>query len=1403
MVATRRNWSRMRAGASEFKPNATAHRMQTATKFATTTGASQSTAGSTTALKLDELVGKVKFPAVEKKLDKTSPTAVHNRSHDEVCKALAGAVSTSCGHSDIFNIPKEAGTVRCATANVSTLDPKEFKGCINQDNEAVLTGRISFLEDAFKDAGIDIVGVQESRIQGDLAIRGKHYDIRMAGAEATGRSGVQLWTSLNLAKGIIATIPISARLLFVAMEIRGHCFIFAVAYGPQEDANSGEKNMFWRSMSSELVKVRNAFPSAVVVLLIDANADVGSVSCSAIGGSSADIENDNGGRLRLFCCEQELTVINTFVGSGGTWTGVRGDKHRIDYVGMSTASVDRVRFCGPTPEIDISTLKAARYDHHPVVVDVEAAFTGDVNASAPKKPSKNRTQPRRIDRASIKCQYKTQEFQESLAKSLEKLDCSTNMDPSEIDVKLKAWNQTVRQLAGQLFSAAHRTPRKSWISEATWTLVKWIAPTRRKLFNARVAHRKLLLGAGAGDENTVQSLSQAYATEEEQWLQILRSLQRAARALIRSDKRNYLEKLAQQAATAAIHNDFTRSYQIVRALGGTQFKNSQTVSDKDGNVIANPEDVKLRWQEHFVEVFGASVVGDDEYRASPPSLVAGFEPRSYTYNAIAEQVQTLGKRKACGPDDICAELIQAGGVPYIMFLHAIINSCCRSGYVAQTWRGGRIKDLWKAKGSAKDCNNSRGLLLADHAGKVLTGLLQNEVDETYRAYIGPDQHGCAAGHGTEFAVHMTRTFTDWCTMMGRSCFILFVDLTKAFDLAVRELLLGWRQNFVEDPIEFLMSLGLERHDAASVAADIDSNGCLLTQLGLPDGVVELIRSLHTNTWFRYADLDTIIVTHRGGRQGCKLGGIIFNLIYARALHKLRGKLLKEGVVLKLRYDPHQPFFGKARANSDEHQLVPIVEATYVDDEALFLSASSPKALDSAISILLTELISTFAAQGFQINWAPKKSEAILRYRGKGAKQASEARMHDGSLKIKLPASADREFLNIVQEYKHVGSIASSDGSVNPDSIQRSKSALAAYVPLVNAIFASTCVPTSLKLRFADSLVFSRLFYNVHTWVTNSTFAIKTINKVYMQVLRQVCNKCRHQAHNNLSDIGVRQLLQAPSVQCILRRKRLIYAGRLMQHGPPALLALLQSRVGLQSIPWVAQLLSDFSYLKRYYSAKLGEMPDPKLQPRVWALLINEFPHEWRELVNGYAEYEDPCIDHVSQSQVGQHEFACTLCSSHPAFKNARALASHMRSKHKITNPLNRYIDNSGICPICGTNFFSRARVLTHVSETRVRNKSGRKSCRQRLLKGEFPQISDTVFADAVLATRTERREAQRRGRTHVLATLPAKRQLGLEQYSGLRPLKRLRSKTAPTNIVFVSNVNADALKRRRLEYQSC
>eukprot|EP00973_Karenia_brevis_P085560 11870192-Karenia_brevis.AAC.1 len=70
----------------------------------------------------------------------------------------------------------------------------------------------------------------------------------------------------------------------------------------------------------------------------------------------------------------------------------------------------------------------------------------------------------------------------------------------------------------------------------------------------------------------------------------------------------------------------------------------------------------------------------------------------------------------------------------------------------------------------------------------------------------------------------------------------------------------------------------------------------------------MINSLHTNAWFKVGDLPSVVVTSTGGRQGCRLGGIIFNGVYERALAQVRHKLREAGITLKLSFDPQPPFW---------------------------------------------------------------------------------------------------------------------------------------------------------------------------------------------------------------------------------------------------------------------------------------------------------------------------------------------------------------------------------------------------------------------------------------------------------------------------------------------------------------
>ena len=252
------------------------------------------------------------------------------------------------------------------------------------------------------------------------------------------------------------------------------------------------------------------------------------------------------------------------------------------------------------------------------------------------------------------------------------------------------------------------------------------------------------------------------------------------------------------------------------------------------------------------------------------------------------------------------------------------------------------------------------------------------------------------------------------------------------------------------------------------------------------------------------------------------------------------------------------------------------------------------------------------------------------------------------------------------------------------------------------------------------------------------------------------------------------------MECVLRRQRLLYAPKLMQHAPPSLLAMLQtihSPRGDIPAPWSKQLVDDLRILQSYYGSKLSEMPDPQVNANAWALLMIGFASEWSMLVKGYFEFQSPMTERVETVSSNSLDFVCNLCDERPAFKNAKALASHQRTKHKLRNPLTDYLDDSGICPVCSSHFHNRVRLLAHVSETRKRSKTSHATCRELLLRGAFPKISVELRTAAGMKDREMRRAAQRAGRSHVLADLPAKRR---RLNAGAAITSDIRVSTAPT-----------------------
>lgn len=247
-------------------------------------------------------------------------------------------------------------------------------------------------------------------------------------------------------------------------------------------------------------------------------------------------------------------------------------------------------------------------------------------------------------------------------------------------------------------------------------------------------------------------------------------------------------------------------------------------------------------------------------------------------------------------------------------------------------------------------------------------------------------------------------------------------------------------------MDYLISLGVPASAAQIVADYVDKHGTVFQQFGVDEKVAALINAIRTHTWFKYGSLESVVSFATGGRQGCKLGGVLFNAVYAQALGIVRERLRNAKIVLVVKSKTDMPFWAHCpeQYKTQDHE---VVEATFVDDEALALVASSPKALDKAIGMLLEIVTEVFEQFLLKISWKKGKSEALLRYRAKGATQATQNRKQDGGIVVRLPARCGSQLLHVVDSYKHLGGHVAITSNLTMDGKQKVSNAMSAYCPL--------------------------------------------------------------------------------------------------------------------------------------------------------------------------------------------------------------------------------------------------------------------------------------------------------------------------------------------------------------------
>ena len=199
-------------------------------------------------------------------------------------------------------------------------------------------------------------------------------------------------------------------------------------------------------------------------------------------------------------------------------------------------------------------------------------------------------------------------------------------------------------------------------------------------------------------------------------------------------------------------------------------------------VKVSVDDRKKIWKEHMEKLMNAENEWSDSIDASK---VEG-EVRRTEVEEVRRAMNRMKIGKASGPSEIALEMFKAGGDKCLKSLTNIFNDILFKNKLPEEWMLSSLVPIFKGKGELLNPNSYRGIKLLEHAfklyEKILDGRLREVVD------IDKMQYGFMPGRGTVNAVFVLRRLTEKFRAKNKKLFSVFVDLEKAFDRVLREVI---------------------------------------------------------------------------------------------------------------------------------------------------------------------------------------------------------------------------------------------------------------------------------------------------------------------------------------------------------------------------------------------------------------------------------------------------------------------------------------------------------------------------------------------------------------------------------------------------------------------------------------
>ena len=859
---------------------------------------------------------------------------------------------------------------------------------------------------------IDICALSETRVSGETIItehgpRGYTFFLKGLPEGEKQLHGVGFAIRSKLLVNLNSKMPhgINERLMKMTIPLKRGVLHLISAYAPTASHADATRDQFYDQLNQLLKEIP---PKDKILLLGDFNARVGTDHEGwegVLGKHGVGAENQNGTALLSFCSQNDLIITNTLFQQLDrfkyTWMHPGTKKwHMIDYAITRKKDVRDVlhtrAMCGTCNWTDHRLVKCKL-------------------AIKSNKPVRhNRVRPsRKLNVHKLRSLATQQLLAEKFTEVFENSDILGQDSASTLDNLTKLTLQASKDVLGY---PDHKS--RDWFDE------------NDQIINPLLQDLRYLKSKSEEDQGDAVLLNSFHVRKQQ------------VQSYLRTMENSWWKDRAHEIQTAADKRDYKSFYQGLKAVYGPKHRKYPSVKSKDGKtLITEPTGILNRWVEHFDSVLNQPSDFDMSVLDRIPQweVNAGLAVPP-TLKEVEDSIKQLSAGKAAGADGIPPDIYKHGGPAIRKQLHQLFKQCWNEGEVPQAFKDAELMHLYKNKGDIKCCDNHRGISLLCIAGKIYARILLNRLI-THLEVIGllPEtQCGFRSGRSTIDPCFALRQLQEKCWLHNRELYLLFVDLTKAFDTVNR-----------------------------------DGLWALLKKIGCPDHFVSIIRSFHDGmkvTVREGTDKAAPFIVSSGTKQGCVLAPTLFSIFFSLMLF-VAFENTNEGVKICSRFDR-----GLVRTTNQHYKASTMTVSTVIRD----LLFADDCALASSNEEGLQNLCDAFAAAArkFGLKISIDKTEAMY--------QAPLGTTYEAP-KI----SVEGEPLKAVETFKYLGSIVSNNNSMDAEIDARLVKANSAYNKLTERLWRKRGIRTGTKICVYKAAVLSSLLYGSEAWTLTKKTCQKT------------------------------------------------------------------------------------------------------------------------------------------------------------------------------------------------------------------------------------------------------------------------------------------------------------------------